>query len=129
MLNGKIKKKNIINDHYNVLEILLYHCLSLLTLTGIRGQIQPAFRLLTNEIIILGLKFNTVALKLWPHSILTFRHCIEAIFQKFPVTAHHHLCLQMFEGKCLISILKIRVQKLFMTDCCQTFDKNISKTF
>ena len=37
-------KKNVINEHSNVSEILLQHCLLILNLIGARGQNEPVFR-------------------------------------------------------------------------------------
>ena len=34
-------RKNITKEHYNVSKILFQHCLTILTLAGVRGQIQP----------------------------------------------------------------------------------------
>ena len=36
---------------------------------------------------------------------------------KFPITAHRHFCLDMFEG------FKIWVLKTFLIECFKTFDK------
>ena len=44
--------ENITNEHHNISEVLLQHVLPIITLIGIRGQIQPIFRLFTNKNII-----------------------------------------------------------------------------
>ena len=36
-----------------------------------------------------------------------------------PIIAHLHLCLQMFKGKCLISISESMCTKLFVIECYQ----------
>ena len=40
------------NKHNNVSKILFWHYLAILTLIGVRGQIQYVFRLFTDENII-----------------------------------------------------------------------------
>ena len=76
--------------------------------------IQYIFRLLNNEnIIIISTIGKIVALICVPHSILTFRDCMWGNIRrsplKSPIIAHRHLCLEMFEGEYLISILEIWV--------------------
>ena len=78
--------------------VLLWHCSAILTLIGIKGQIQCLFRLVTNENIILCLKLFDSPIQFLTQSLV-----------KSPIVAHCHLCLQMSEGKHLISILKIWV--------------------
>ena len=41
--------KNVTNEHNNVSKILVWHCLAVLTIIRVRGQIQYVFRFLTNE--------------------------------------------------------------------------------
>ena len=63
---------------------------------GSKVKFNIFLRLLTNENII----FMS---KLCPHSILTFRDYMWGNFWqsllKSPITAQHHVCLDMFEGE------------------------------
>ena len=58
-----------------------------------------------------------------PHPALTVRHCMWGNFWqrflKFAIMAHCNLSLKMFEGKSLMIILKIWVEKTLMIECCQ----------
>ena len=52
------------------------------------------------------------------------RDCIWGSFSlKSPITAHHHLCLDIFEGTRLLSILKILVENKLLLNTCKTFSE------
>ena len=70
------------------------------------------FRLLTNKTII----FMSKIVRQWlkncdPVQVLFLGTACGVSPLKSRIIAHHHLCLQKFEGKCSISILKICVEK------------------
>ena len=64
---------------------------------------------------------------------LTTRHCggnLGYSSLKSPFTAHHYVCVQIFEGKRLINILKISLQKtIYDRMLSKDLIENISNTF
>ena len=62
------------------------------------------------KILFLCLNLQDSGLKMVPPlQFLLLRIACGAFFDKAPKIAHHHLCLNIFKGKSLISILKIWV--------------------
>ena len=85
------------NEHYNVLKILLWHCLAALTLIGVRGQIQNVLDCSCTPMKILFIyqKLEDNGLKIVPSfNSYTFMHCMWGILTQSPlkssIIVHHH---------------------------------------